>query len=454
VALLWRPHPLIKATIESMRPQLWEVYDKIVEAYRNEGWGIYDDTTDMDRAVILSDAYYGDRSSVVQLYQKTGKPMLIQNVAALNPLSSYDILPLSFENIVKDGNDIWFSANECNGLYKMNLATGEMIELGEFPNESKSRSRLYRDISRVDHLLFFAPTSADEIAAYDLVNEKFYKWPFYFVDIPEGELKSKFVKCEVYGDHVYFFGYTPNIIALNINTGKCRKCDNSEQILDSIRIQGGKFSTYPIRTNHNMIINIRHTNKVLMFDFDTEKSVIKTIGKNDYKLFSGVCADDKILFFGENIVLAVDLEMKEYSILYDCDSEIQDRRFWMAYYIQGNAFIFDGWTNDVLKINIHTKEFHIIPLYEDEKFEYTRENVVRLLWKDSKNILLFDERNHSIKKFNPEMEEISSQKAYIERKRFYEKTLADDCRKEGERQPGEELDLSNVLDLWLSRIIN
>jgi hypothetical protein len=80
VALLWRPHPLIKATIESMRPQLWEVYDKLVEAYRNEGWGIYDDTTDMDRAVILSDAYYGDSSSVVHLYQKTGKPIMIQNV--------------------------------------------------------------------------------------------------------------------------------------------------------------------------------------------------------------------------------------------------------------------------------------------------------------------------------------------------------------------------------------
>jgi hypothetical protein len=80
VALLWRPHPLIKATIESMRPQLWEAYSKIVEQYRTEGFGIYDDTTDMDRAVILSDAYYGDPSSVVQLYQKTGKPIMIQNV--------------------------------------------------------------------------------------------------------------------------------------------------------------------------------------------------------------------------------------------------------------------------------------------------------------------------------------------------------------------------------------
>lgn len=79
VALLWRPHPLIKATIESMHPELWEEYSKIVEEYKKAGWGIYDDTTDMNRAIVLSDAYYGDGSSVVQLYQETKKPIMIQN---------------------------------------------------------------------------------------------------------------------------------------------------------------------------------------------------------------------------------------------------------------------------------------------------------------------------------------------------------------------------------------
>lgn len=78
-ALLWRPHPLIQSTIRSMRPKLWTEYEKLVQAYREEGWGIYDDSADMDRAVVLSDAYYGDTSSVVQVYQETGKPVMIQN---------------------------------------------------------------------------------------------------------------------------------------------------------------------------------------------------------------------------------------------------------------------------------------------------------------------------------------------------------------------------------------
>lgn len=79
VALLWRPHPLIEATIKSMRPELWEEYQEIVDTYQNEGWGIYDDTPDMNRAIMLSDVYYGDASSIVQLYKKTGKPIMLQN---------------------------------------------------------------------------------------------------------------------------------------------------------------------------------------------------------------------------------------------------------------------------------------------------------------------------------------------------------------------------------------
>ena len=79
VALLWRPHPLIESTLISMRPQLWEKYKIIRDKYINEGWGIYDDTADMDRAVVLSDMYYGDRSSVLNLCRKCNKKIMIQD---------------------------------------------------------------------------------------------------------------------------------------------------------------------------------------------------------------------------------------------------------------------------------------------------------------------------------------------------------------------------------------
>lgn len=75
---------MIQATIESMNPQLWTDYQKLVEEYKAEGWGIYDDSAELDRAIALCDGYYGDYSSLVQLCQKAGKPTMIQNVEVLD----------------------------------------------------------------------------------------------------------------------------------------------------------------------------------------------------------------------------------------------------------------------------------------------------------------------------------------------------------------------------------
>lgn len=78
--LLWRPHPLMESTFSSMRPVLRERYVRLKERFIREKIGIYDDTPDMYPAIGLSDAYYGDWSSLVRLYRETGKPVMIQDV--------------------------------------------------------------------------------------------------------------------------------------------------------------------------------------------------------------------------------------------------------------------------------------------------------------------------------------------------------------------------------------
>lgn len=83
-ALWWRPHPLIESTMKSMRPEVLQKYMTLKQQYIEEGWGIYDSTADVDRAVVASDAYYGDSSSIVELYKQTGKPVIIQNVEIIN----------------------------------------------------------------------------------------------------------------------------------------------------------------------------------------------------------------------------------------------------------------------------------------------------------------------------------------------------------------------------------
>ncbi len=80
VVLLWRPHPLLKSTMKAMEPGIVEKYDEVVQKFRSSEIGIFDKSNNPYRAIQLSDAYYGDPSSILELYKVTGKPIMIEHV--------------------------------------------------------------------------------------------------------------------------------------------------------------------------------------------------------------------------------------------------------------------------------------------------------------------------------------------------------------------------------------
>lgn len=165
VVLLWRPHPLIQATIESMRPQLWEAYQEIVNRYIEEGWGIYDDSTDLTRAVVLSDAYYGDQSSVVQLCKKDEMPIMIQNVEILTK-DDY-ILPIS-NGILYEGR-LWFIGLNDNGIYCMDMETFQAELVQKIPWEDASCKRQqYGKIVQYKNKILLVPWLASQIVIFDM----------------------------------------------------------------------------------------------------------------------------------------------------------------------------------------------------------------------------------------------------------------------------------------------
>ena len=84
VILLWRPHPLYRTTIQTRFPEQIERYDALVKKYIDNKIGIFDDSADMYRAIVWSDAYYGDESSLVELYKQTKKPIMIENTYIMN----------------------------------------------------------------------------------------------------------------------------------------------------------------------------------------------------------------------------------------------------------------------------------------------------------------------------------------------------------------------------------
>ena len=79
VVLLWRPHPLMVETARAMNPEAVEPYLELVNRYRRQKIGIYDDSRELHRAIDLSDAYYGSGSSVVELFRQQGKPVMLMS---------------------------------------------------------------------------------------------------------------------------------------------------------------------------------------------------------------------------------------------------------------------------------------------------------------------------------------------------------------------------------------
>lgn len=83
VVLWWRPHPLLKSTIDSMLPEIADEYRNLEKNFIEDGWGVYDDTADLHRAICWSDAYYGDMSSIVWLYKDIGKLVVLQDISVI-----------------------------------------------------------------------------------------------------------------------------------------------------------------------------------------------------------------------------------------------------------------------------------------------------------------------------------------------------------------------------------
>lgn len=116
--LIWRPHPLMESTFASMRAGYKPIYDELRRRYLASGFGIYDDTPDINHTIALCDAYIGDAgTSVTSLFGIAGKPLFILN-------NRINTLPEEEDwrgGIIRDfpiyGNDEWM-VTQGNKLYR------------------------------------------------------------------------------------------------------------------------------------------------------------------------------------------------------------------------------------------------------------------------------------------------------------------------------------------------
>ena len=286
IALLWRPHPLLQATLESVDMDLWEVYRRVVEQYKKGDWGIYDDTADIDRAVLLCDAYYGDGSSVVQLCQRAGKIVMIQNLEIFP--ADQDLFlsnALTFENVYDDGDCFWFTGSKLNSLFQMDKEEHRPELVGIFPDEELVQWRAYTATACCDGKLYLAPHFAKDIAGYDLKKRLFWKIP---VDRPPmAELRAweagKFFKIAAIEKKIYFLPYHyPGILCYDTQAGKFTCFDDWVKRIEEIRVsEWGYFFAYE-RSGSRLILPCACADAVVIFDTETERSQIIQTSKTGY----------------------------------------------------------------------------------------------------------------------------------------------------------------------------
>ena len=295
VALLWRPHPLIENTLTSMRPQLWGTYKKIRDRYIEDRWGIYDDTTDMNRAVALSDAYYGDQSSVLQLYKRTGKKILIQN-ANIGDFNKAELL-FGAGCAVSDKKMFLMSFN-ANILLEIELSK-KNIRIYELNKESNMYRILYTDIAFFEGKVYLAPTHSKSFAVYDSVTESI---EYTEIDSSIKKLRShswdtSFIVPSFYDRYIFYVGInqTSGVAKYNLETKEIIYFNNelAQEYGDSFRLYSGKG----IVIENELILPLYNQCNVLGMDVITGECRIIVIDEQISEKIRTVDKVNNIIYF-------------------------------------------------------------------------------------------------------------------------------------------------------------
>lgn len=163
--LLWRPHPLLESTFESMRKPLKPVYDGLKSYFVENNVGIYDDTPDITCAIAFCHAYIGDAAtSVTSLFGMAGKPLFILNNTVHRAPGKDDWRGEIIKRFFPDISDMWM-ITQGNKLYyspNNNYEYEYYCELSEY-----SYGDYYADIVEIGGKVYACPANAQDILVLD-----------------------------------------------------------------------------------------------------------------------------------------------------------------------------------------------------------------------------------------------------------------------------------------------
>lgn len=193
---------------------------------------------------------------------------------------------LEFEAIARVDNEYAFgSSSTFNGLFQINMNTGECSYLCLFPDEKIFARRLHAKAFLYKNKVFFVPCAANNISVYDIEENHITtikikdadnkKYPWYLKN-------NKFNDGILYQDNLFLLGSTyPAIVKLDLRTNlleyHTQWIKGEFAFRKSPAIVGNKFYIPSIKGN-----------EVLSFDMETGKAEIDYVGENNNGSW-GIC---------------------------------------------------------------------------------------------------------------------------------------------------------------------
>jgi hypothetical protein len=421
ILLWWRPHPNTEINFRTKRPQLLGEYYSVIREYKEGGFGIYDDTADLHRAIAWTDAYYGDASSLVAMYQLTGKPIIVQNTD-VSVAYWYDTL--LFEYLLYYDGYYWFTSYNFNGLFRFKDNPAESEFMGRIPNEDVEDVRLYRNITGHRGKLYFAPGSADEIAVYDISNRRFRKIPLdneLSTNNPKYVKRNKFREVLIVDDAVFFVGLSyPAIIRYNVENDALEYfTELYTEIQNQFEAFDGLFFANAIRKENSILLP--YLNSYSLVDFNTEDGTYK-VNTID-AMASGiktVCLDGDNVYliprFHDNL-LKLDKDLGEIDVFdkFPANFIPAVRNFSFTYFANGCLWLLPERSNMALRVDIHSGAISEVESFtafmsENESVDSTfcgtmgDDGVLRICSPFKNELLMLDTETESVTSHRVEMD--------------------------------------------------
>lgn len=296
IVLIWRPHPLIEATITSMRPELKAPYEQLVAYFCQKQIGILDRTPDITNTIKVADAYIGESSSsIVSLFEIAGKPVFILNNYITADFSDKEKRTILLADMIPTKQGGWILPLQYNGLFKLTDHMWDCIHfITRFPKQTKWT---------LTHIMALEKEKNLYLSPYDSTD-------FISINTEDGHTEklaqkqdtniSSYAIVEYKDCLFYILNYQDAILQYNRKTKEWVKYEGIFKNLTEIPNVQKLSNIWSYASWKDLLwITAIHSNKILLFHLNSGTYSVLRIGE-DTETYSAITCDATFTYIAES----------------------------------------------------------------------------------------------------------------------------------------------------------